>query len=172
MLMRRMYSSPHDSTSGIPPPRLHDSDTVASCTRSRLLAPSRRASLHTRGRGGCGGGQRASARSTSLVDFVLHFRSFGVSIAPWQVVSELRGFLSRAAEARPAAVLEIGTAAGGTFFGLAHVAEPDALLVSVDLPGGEFGGGYPWSRASLPQIRQAAATHRAHPRGFTCVRDC
>lgn len=84
-----------------------------------------------------------------LVDFVLHFRSFGVSIAPWQVASELRGFLSRAAEARPAAVLEIGTAAGGTFFGLAHVAEPDALLVSVDLPGGEFGGGYPRSRGHL-----------------------
>jgi predicted O-methyltransferase YrrM len=38
--------------------------------------------------------------------------------------------------------LEIGTANGGTFFALAHIAMPDARLTSIDLPGGKFGGGY------------------------------
>lgn len=35
-------------------------------------------------------------------------------------------------------VLEIGTALGGTFYCWIHVARPDALLVSVDLPHGSY----------------------------------
>jgi hypothetical protein len=37
-------------------------------------------------------------------------------------------------------VVEIGTARGGTFYAWCKLAEPDALLVSIDLPGGSFGG--------------------------------
>lgn len=46
-------------------------------------------------------------------------------------------------------MLEIGTAKGGTLFLLTRVAARDALLVSVDLPGGPFGGGYDATRMLL-----------------------
>lgn len=39
-------------------------------------------------------------------------------------------------------VVEIGTAKGGTLFALCQVAAHDATVVSIDLPGGPFGGGY------------------------------
>ena len=39
-------------------------------------------------------------------------------------------------------VVEIGTAAGGTFYVLCQVAPNDAQIISIDLPGGPFGGGY------------------------------
>jgi len=39
-------------------------------------------------------------------------------------------------------VLEIGTACGGTLFLFSHVASEDATIISIDLPGGKFGGGY------------------------------
>lgn len=43
-------------------------------------------------------------------------------------------------EMRPARVLEIGTCHGGTLAAWCQCAAPDALIVSIDLPGGEFGG--------------------------------
>jgi predicted O-methyltransferase YrrM len=46
-------------------------------------------------------------------------------------------------------VVEIGTASGGTLFMLTRVASTDATIVSIDLPGGAFGGGYPAWRAPL-----------------------
>jgi cephalosporin hydroxylase len=39
-------------------------------------------------------------------------------------------------------VVEIGTRKGGTFFAWCEIAEPDAVVASIDLPGGPFGGGY------------------------------
>src|SRR6185436_5264751 len=39
-------------------------------------------------------------------------------------------------------VIEIGTITGGTLWLWCQLALPDAVVVSVDLPGGEFGGGY------------------------------
>ena len=47
--------------------------------------------------------------------------------------------------------MEIGTANGGTLFALAQVCAADAMVVSIDLPGGPFGGGYPGWRRSLYQ---------------------
>ena len=38
--------------------------------------------------------------------------------------------------------MEIGTARGGTFYAWCKIAKPDARIVSIDLPGGPFGGGY------------------------------
>ncbi len=46
------------------------------------------------------------------------------------------------AELRPERALEIGTARGGTLLFLTRLASPHATIVSVDLPGGMFGGGY------------------------------
>lgn len=56
--------------------------------------------------------------------------------------SELTGLLDILSERRPANLMEIGTGRGGTFFALAHVAMAHGRLASVDLPNGEFGGGY------------------------------
>jgi predicted O-methyltransferase YrrM len=48
---------------------------------------------------------------------------------------------------RPERALEIGTADGGTLLFLTRLAAPRATIVSIDLPGGRFGGGYSASRA-------------------------
>jgi cephalosporin hydroxylase len=44
---------------------------------------------------------------------------------------------------RPKTLLEIGTANGGTLFLFCQIASPTATIISVDLPSGPFGGGYP-----------------------------
>jgi cephalosporin hydroxylase len=74
----------------------------------------------------------------SLVDFVFGYRG----VAPLQVRSELLEFASIVQEARPKALLEIGTCYGGTLFVLCQLADPKALVISLDLPGGSYGGGY------------------------------
>jgi predicted O-methyltransferase YrrM len=43
----------------------------------------------------------------------------------------------------PKTIVEIGTANGGTLFMSTRLAADNALIISIDLPGGEFGGGYP-----------------------------
>jgi predicted O-methyltransferase YrrM len=45
-------------------------------------------------------------------------------------------------KAKPRVVLEIGTMHGGTLWAWCRLATDDALIISVDLPGGGFGGGY------------------------------
>ncbi len=68
---------------------------------------------------------------------------------PWQLDAEICALLDRVRRLRPKVVAEIGTANGGTLFMWTRVAAPDALLVSIDLPGGGFGGAYPRWRAPL-----------------------
>ena len=43
---------------------------------------------------------------------------------------------------QPRNVVEIGTARGGTLYLWLQAARDDARVVSIDLPGGKFGGGY------------------------------
>lgn len=69
---------------------------------------------------------------------------------------ELAQLVDIVREHQPHTVLEIGTFKGGTFRAWCECASDDALLISVDLPGGEFGGGY------LPH---ESARIRAHARG-------
>lgn len=49
----------------------------------------------------------------------------------------------------PKRSLEIGTNYGGTLFLLCSLSPPDAQIISVDLPSGRFGGGYPRRKAPL-----------------------
>jgi predicted O-methyltransferase YrrM len=59
-----------------------------------------------------------------------------------QKIAELAPLLAMLGRRKPVTVLEIGTASGGTLYAWCRVAASDATIVSVDLPGGPFGGGY------------------------------
>ncbi len=76
------------------------------------------------------------------LEFASNFEYAGVRIQPMQVQSELRSFLQLVSREPPRAVLEIGTGRGGTLFLFASVAQPDAVLVSIDAAHteGVFGG--------------------------------
>jgi len=76
-----------------------------------------------------------------LVDF--SFNWLGGLIRPMQVREEIIELLKLLSEIKPKVILEIGTANGGTLFLFSRVASSDATIISIDLPGGEFGGGYP-----------------------------
>jgi predicted O-methyltransferase YrrM len=79
-------------------------------------------------------------------------RGYWNAITPIQNPREIRELLEIIKRARPKSLLEIGTASGGTLFLLTRVAAPDARIVSVDLPDGPGGGGYPaWK---LPLFRE------------------
>jgi cephalosporin hydroxylase len=88
------------------------------------------------------------------VDLAASFSSLKVAIAPVQVRDEIVGLLNMLEAVRPHTVLEIGTAKGGTLFLFTRVAHEDALVVSVDMPHGEFGGGYP--RYMVPLLESFA----------------
>jgi predicted O-methyltransferase YrrM len=105
--------------------------------------------------------RRASRRILDIeeaLDFVHAFDVGGEHIASLQRRSEIRMLLERLAALQPRALVEIGTARGGTLFLLTRVAADDATIVSVDLPGGEFGGGYARRRTLL--YRQFARQHQ------------
>ena len=70
-------------------------------------------------------------------------------IRPMQIKEEILQLLRILAEKRPKVILEIGTANGGTLFLFTRVASDDAIIISIDLPGGKFGGGYPNWRVPL-----------------------
>lgn len=96
--------------------------------------------------------RRAPRSLDEALDYAFSARPGNVKIAPNQVRSELRDFLLFVQELRPRAVLEIGTALGGTFFLLTRIAAPDAVLVTVDLSSPRdlrFGGGHVEQRARL-----------------------
>jgi len=82
-------------------------------------------------------------------DGVVDFSPEASGIQPWQYPDDFCS-LARVVEARrPRTVLEIGTADGGTLFAHARLADENALIVSIDLPRGLFGDGYPEWRIRL-----------------------
>ncbi len=85
--------------------------------------------------------------------------AFGAGIRPMQVPSELAGLIERINVRKPKTILEIGTARGGTLFLMCRFAAPDATIVSVDLPYGRNGGGYP--RWKEPYYRDFAQNGQA-----------
>lgn len=71
-----------------------------------------------------------------------------------QKFEELHGLVELVQGEQPRTVLEIGTMAGGTLAAWCKCAAPDAVIVSVDLPGGEWGGGY--AESDIPRLQRHA----------------
>jgi predicted O-methyltransferase YrrM len=87
----------------------------------------------------------AKGRSRQDLEALLDFTfSFGRGlIRPLQIPGEIRQLLQLLEQKPPRRVLEIGTARGGTLFLFCQLAAADATIISLDLPQGQFGGGYP-----------------------------
>ena len=95
-------------------------------------------------------------RPTELVSLVSEYGDS--SLRALQIDEELANLVRDVRKLNPGAVLEIGTAKGGTLFLWARLARPDATIVSIDLPGGKFGGATrniedPFTNASPGRIK-------------------
>jgi len=108
--------------------------------------------------------RRETNKCNSIEDYVdLAFNIFNIfpiklwKIKPAQVKEEIAELLRVLAKHKPKFILEIGTAGGGTLFLFVRISSPDATIISIDLPGGRFGGGYPEWRKTLYEL---FATHR------------
>ena len=82
-------------------------------------------------------------------DFVADFEYRRLRTRPFQVRQEMLRFLMHLAEDPPRSIVELGTAHGGTLFLFTRIAVADATIVTVDMPAGHFGGGYPRTYAPL-----------------------
>jgi len=93
-----------------------------------------------------------SINTRNIEDLIdIAFNSYGGMIAPDQDKTEIAELLRIVASRKPGTVIEIGTFNGGTLFLLAHVIADDATIISIDLPRGKFGGGYPECKVPLIQ---------------------
>jgi predicted O-methyltransferase YrrM len=88
-----------------------------------------------------------SAAAGAVVEFLLAEGAGGIEA--WQIPEEFRALARLVEQRRPRTVLEIGTADGGTLFAHTRLAHEEELIVSIDLPHGPFGGGYPARRIPL-----------------------
>jgi predicted O-methyltransferase YrrM len=77
---------------------------------------------------------RRAGTTGKQLDAILGRSPLGRRFPAMQVRSEIEALLGLLETCPPRAVLEIGTANGGTLWLLTRVASPDAVLVSVDLP--------------------------------------
>lgn len=97
---------------------------------------------------------RARRRCNTVADFThltrtwLGFGDFSY-IRPGQRPDEQTEFFELVKKRAPRRALEIGTCHGGTLFHLMAVGPPDLHAISVDLPGGVFGGGYKETREAF-----------------------
>lgn len=103
-------------------------------------------------------------RYKSDIERLLDYRTFGATaeervefamnaaggfLRPIQHVNEITRLYRFVEERRPRALLEIGTAKGGSLFLLCQAAADNATVVSIDLPLGRNGGGYPAWKAPI-----------------------
>lgn len=83
------------------------------------------------------------------IEITEQFRGIGwfAGMAAWQVRSEFAEMLKLVKDAKPARIMEIGTAKGATLLCWCRIAS--LQVISVDLEGGIHGGGYPPAKQSL-----------------------
>lgn len=93
--------------------------------------------------------QLPSREARFAVPWTYRGRGLFRAINAHQTPQEIEALYREVCKLEPRTVLEIGTARGGTLYLWAQAATDDALLVSVDLPGGFGGGGYPDARGAL-----------------------
>lgn len=83
------------------------------------------------------------------------FEGSGGLFCPGQIREEILSLAHQVQALSPRVIVEIGTATGGTFFIWCTMAEPSATLISLDLPGGVHGGGYPsWKQHLYRSFRK------------------
>ena len=86
--------------------------------------------------------RRAFSQETDkLVQFTM--TESGGAIRPLQNPWEIGELMKRVRAKQPPVIVEIGTAKGGTLFLFCQHAADDATIISLDLPFGRNGGGYP-----------------------------
>ena len=95
-------------------------------------------------------------RIESLFNFV-NIANEGL-IRPNQNRSEILKLLKIIKEKNPKFILEIGTASGGTLFLLTKISTADAIIISIDLLEGNFGGGFP--KWKLPLYKSFASSNQ------------
>jgi cephalosporin hydroxylase len=103
--------------------------------------------------------RRRQAPETGLddiIDTAYDYRGDGAyrSLEPMQIREELRQFAEAIAAIDPATVCEIGTARGGSYYVWRRYLDA-TTYISIDLPGGQFGGGHSARRAEF--LKQALA---------------
>lgn len=95
--------------------------------------------------------QRPSPEARLEIPFVFRGAGFFRHIRAMQSRSEIRALYREVLSRQPRVVVEIGTCHGGTLYLWCQAAHPEATVISIDLPEGEFGGGYQACRAALYQ---------------------
>lgn len=75
-------------------------------------------------------------------------KSWVVTVKAGQVKSEISALCKIVKKIRPKRIVEIGSYTGATIFLFTQIAKPEKI-VSIDLPGGPFGGGYPFWKVPL-----------------------
>jgi cephalosporin hydroxylase len=76
-------------------------------------------------------------------------RGYYASISTVQVESEIVELAKIVQSRQPRVIVEIGTYKGGTFYIWCRVSSQAKMCVSIDLPGGDYGGGYSKRRLKL-----------------------
>lgn len=86
-----------------------------------------------------------------ILETAYEYRGLGRyrTIEPMQLRDEWGPLLRAVAEHRPRTVLEIGTGNGGSLYTIARFLDTAEHIITVDLPGGPFGGGYPEGKSRL-----------------------
>jgi predicted O-methyltransferase YrrM len=91
-----------------------------------------------------------NASVEQLVDNVFGFADG--FFAPIQIREEIIEACKEIKALRPKYIVEVATAGGGTLLLWSRLAHPEATIITLDLPGGEFGGGSSYLR--VPMFRR------------------
>ena len=87
------------------------------------------------------GNIEAILRKATATDGIMSITTEAIKIGALQKPSELASFLMFLEKKELKVIVEIGTSRGGVFYTFCKIADNDATIVSIDLPGGHYSGG-------------------------------